>query len=183
VYGLVNKALAELVEEEQGTEGWARVCARAGTDVDMFISTEQYPDSLTFDLVGAASEELRCPVARLLQRFGRHWVLFTGRKGYGLLMEQLGRSVTEFMLNLPGLHARVALLFPHLQPPTFRTEMERPGVIRVHYLSTREGFAPMVDGLLHGVGEMLGESVQVTQVADRATGAPHDEFLVELEPA
>jgi hypothetical protein len=37
----------------------------------------------------------------------------------------------------------------------------------------------MVVGLLSGLGKLFELELSVTQVADRATGSDHDEFLIE----
>ena len=58
MYGLVNKAVEELVVSNFGEDKWELIKSKAGVDVDVFISNESYPDSMTYDLVGAASEVL-----------------------------------------------------------------------------------------------------------------------------
>jgi hypothetical protein len=37
-----------------------------------------------------------------------------------------------------------------------------------------------VHGALEGIGAMYGEVVEVSQLEDRAAGAPHDVFLVKF---
>lgn len=181
MYGLVNKAVEQLVTTEFGPTAWARIRAQAGVDTDVFISNQAYDDDITYRLVAAASEVLNLPAVDILRAFGRHWVLHTAREGYGGLLEAGGKSFPEFLRNLPNFHARVELIFPDLQPPRFAVADCTDRSMRLHYFTHRPGLAPFVEGLLDGLGEMFQVKVRVTLASSRADGAPHDEFLVEWE--
>jgi hypothetical protein len=178
MYGMVNKALEEMVVERFGEDIWDRIRDAAGVDVDVFISNEGYPDEVTYGLVSAASVILGQPVPKLLEAFGAHWVLRTAREGYGDLMDANGRTLQEFLLNLPNFHTRVSLIFPHLQPPRFVCTDMTGHSLRLHYHSHRAGLAPFVRGLLDGLSQMFETPLTVEQEADRAAGADHDIFLL-----
>src|SRR5262245_30844719 len=47
VYGLVNKALQDLVCSRYGEGTWERIRRNAGVDVDLFVNMEAYPDDIT----------------------------------------------------------------------------------------------------------------------------------------
>jgi hypothetical protein len=165
MYGLVNKALQDMVVSAHGEETWERIKKEAGVDVEMFLTNEAYSDDITYALAGAASKVLDAPVPEVLEAFGVYWVLNTGPQGYGQLMDSGGASLSDFLKNLPAFHTRVALIFPHLK-------------------SHRPGLAPFVVGLLKGLGQRFGTPVEVTQVVAKGDDADHDEFLVEWkEPA
>lgn len=178
MYGMVNNALEDMVVDQFGEEAWERVKAAAGVDIDVFISNQGYPDAITYDLVAAASTVLNQPAAELLEAFGVHWVVKTAREGYGDLMEANGRTLCEFLVNLPNFHARVNLIFPHLRPPRFVCTDVTNQSLRLHYYSDRTGLTPFVQGLLQGLGQMFATPVRVEQEADRAAGAEHDIFRV-----
>lgn len=180
MYGLVNIALQDLITTRHGEDAWERVMAQAGVDAAGFVTTDAYPDEITYRLVGAASPLLGVPATELLERFGEHWVRYVRRTHFGSLMESAGGTVREFLEHLPHLHARVQLHFPALQPPVFRCEAASDGLVRLHYHSTRDGLAPFVVGLLRGVAEMVGQRVAVTHPVRRADGVDHDEFLIEV---
>ncbi len=177
MYGMINKALQHMVVEAHGEEVWERIRTRAGVEVEVFISNEGYPDEITYQLAGAASEVLGAPVEDLLRAFGSYWVLKTARQGYGDLMAAGGRTLREFLLNLPDLHTRVALIFPELRPPEFSCSEVTANSLRLHYRSTREGLTPFVVGLVEGLGEMFQTPVAVVPVPE-AHGPGRDEFLV-----
>ena len=55
MYGMVNKAIADLVCSGFGEDKWEEIKAKAAIDIDFFISNESYPDEITYKLVGSAS--------------------------------------------------------------------------------------------------------------------------------
>jgi hypothetical protein len=183
MYGLVNRAVEDLISERFGPEAWERIKQRAGLDIDLFISMDAYPDDVTYRLVGAASEELGIPAEQLLEAFGEYWILYTAEQGYGELLRMGGDSLPEFLQNLHDLHSHVALSFPHLRPPSFWLSDVTAGSARLHYQSSRSGLAPMVTGLLKGLGKRFATPVVVEHARRRDDGAAHDEFLVRFGAA
>lgn len=182
MYGLVNQAIRDMILVNHGEEAWTRVRQRAEVEVEQFEGMEPYPDDLTHRLVRAASEELGQDAHTLLRAFGEFWVKYTATEGYGPLMEMAGASLPEFLHNLDDLHARVGVNFPQLQPPSFDAEDQGEGAMHLHYHSRREGLAPMVIGLVEGLGDRFQTPVQVQQLACRSQGADHDVFAVRYEP-
>ena len=183
MYGLVNRAVQDLICERFGAETWECIKQRAGVDVDVFISMDGYPDDVTYKLVGAASEELETPAAHLLEAFGEYWTLYTAREGYGELLRMGGDSFQAFLENLHDLHTHIALSFPHLQPPSFWLTDLTDDSARLHYQSQRTGLAPMVVGLVKGLGRMFDTPVVVEHVRRREDGADHDEFVIRYGAA
>ena len=178
MYGMVNKAVEEMVCMHHGELVWEQIRSRAGVDVDVFMSNEPYSDDITYRLVGAASEVLAVPAEEILQAFGEHWVLHTARDAYGGLLQAAGRTLPEFLRNLPNFHSRVAMIFPQLQPPRFECTDVTPDSLRLHYFTHRPGLVPFVVGLMHGLGKMYSTPVSVQLTESRADGADHDVFDV-----
>jgi hypothetical protein len=178
MYGMVNKAVEEMVCSHYGEDTWAQVKQVAGVDVDVFISTDAYADELTYRLVAAAAEVLNLPAEQVLEAFGVHWVLHTAREGYGDLLTAGGTSLAEFLGNLPGFHARVALIYPNLKPPAFQISDVTATSLHLHYYSHRAGLQPFVIGLVQGLAAMFATEAQTTTLQTRELGADHDEFLV-----
>lgn len=177
MYGLVNRAIEQLVVATKGEAAWQRVCARAGTGSDGFIAMCPYHDDVTYKLVGAVSEELDLPPSDVLEAFGEYWILYTAEEGYGELMAAAGEDLRAFLDNLNDLHGRVEAVFPAMQLPRFEVVDESPGIYRVHYDSEREGLAPMVAGLLRGLARRFGQPVEVQHVQARSASA-RDVFRV-----
>lgn len=182
MYGLVNIAVQELVEERFGKETWQKIKAKAEVTVPEFARMSPYPDEVTYRLVGAASAVLGVPAEQVLELFGEFWVLFTGQKGYGTLFSMSGGSLREFLYNLDELHTRVGQNFPHLVPPSFSFDELSATELRMHYFSERAGLCPMVVGLVRGLSLRFKTEVQMTHPVCQVKGADHCEFLLTLPP-
>ena len=183
MYGMVNKAIEDMVVMHHGESVWEQIKSAAGVDVDVFMSNESYADGITYDLVGAASKVLKMPAEQILIGFGEHWVLHTAQDGYGGLMNAAGKTLPEFMRNLPAFHSRVTMIFPKLQPPHFECTDITNESLTLHYHSHRQGLAPFVVGLLQGLGKKFTTPVRVRHVAHKEQGAEHDIFKVSWTPA
>lgn len=178
MYGLVNRAIEQMISEAHGEARWEEVKEAAQVDTEVFIANDGYDDAMTYRLVGAASAVLALPAVQVLEAFGRYWVVHTAKEGYGAMLSSIGKDVGEFLENLPGLHARLSLIYPHLQPPHFTCERTSPLSLVLHYRSSRPGLAPFVRGILLGIGEMFKTPVDVSQLESKEAGADHDVFYV-----
>lgn len=183
MYGLINRAIEQMVTTGHGEPGWRRICARAQADPEGFVAMHGYPDDLTYRLVGAASEELQLPAAEVLEAFGEHWILYTAEEGYAELLCAAGSDLRQFLGNLNDMHGRVETIFPAMHLPVFRVEDLGPDAqgrdhYHLYYGSQREGLAPMVIGLVKGLARRFGQRVEVELL--RAKRCVHDEdvFLV-----
>jgi hypothetical protein len=181
MYGMVNNAVQELVCSKFGEDAWERIKTRAGVDVDVFVSNEAYDDKITYDLVAAASVELNIPANAILEAFGEHWILHTGRSGYGQLFNAVGKTLPEFLHNLPAFHTRVKLMLPNLQPPRFEVSDETPTSLVLHYHTHRAGLSSFVVGLIKGLGTMFNTPVTVTMQQAKGPSSDHDVFLLVWE--
>ncbi len=178
MYGIVNKAIEDLVIANFGEEKWEAVKTRSGVDIDFFISNEPYDDDITYKLAGAVSEEMNIPVSAVLQTFGEWWILKTGKEKYGGLMDAGGNSLREFLINLPAFHYRVMLIYPKLTPPEFKVSNIDECSIHVHYFSKRLGLEEFVRGLLTGLGKMYNTPMEVELIQSRNEGGDHEVFKV-----
>lgn len=182
MYGLVNRAIEDLVRTRFGDARWEAVRQRARVTVPAFVGMQAYPDKVTYDLVGAASEELGVPADTLLEAFGEYWTLYTAREGYGPMLALGGTSFVEFLQNLDHMHAHVALSMPDLEPPSFWCTDVTDRSVLLHYKSHRAGLAPMVKGLVRGLGQMFDTEVRLEHLRGPADGADHDQFRIEYQP-
>lgn len=183
MYGMVNRSVEQLVRTRFGEEAWDAVKARAGVDIEGFISMSRYPDEMTYALVAAAAEILEIPADEILRSFGHFWVTHSADQSYGQLMQMCGSTLPEFLGNLDAMHARLALTFPKFQSPAFRCSDLQEGSLVLHYYSTRAGLAPFVVGLLEGLALRFGVDIAVSRVESREQGADHDSFLVRYGAA
>jgi len=178
MYGLVNRAIEEMVCTHFSADAWEQIKQQAHVDNVHFLSMDQYPDQLTYDLVGAGHRVLGATPEQILEAFGRFWTKYTAQEGYGDLLHMAGDSFVDCLQNLDNLHTRVGLSYPQLRPPSFYCTDITPGSLRLHYLSERAGLAPMVVGLLHGLAEVFQTKIAIEIAESRADGHDHEVFLI-----
>ena len=180
MYGLINQGLHDLAVQTGGEEMWREIKSTAGVGLEAFVGMDTYPDDVTYRLVEATSAAMGISAAEVLHAFGKHWILYTARRGYGAIFDTMGGSLPAFLANLDTMHARLSLSMPEMRPPSFVCEQLGEDQIRLEYWSERPGLAPMVVGLLDGLGEMYAVTLSIDQSLDRAHGADHDEFLIHF---
>jgi hypothetical protein len=178
MYGIINKAIEDLVTENFGAEKWQAVKDRSGVEDDFFVSNEPYDDSITYTLAQSVAEEMNMPLDDVMHAFGEWWVLRTSKEKYGGLMEAGGQSLRAFLVNLPLFHNRIMLIYPKLAPPEFKVSHVEEKSLYVHYHSTREGLKSFVNGLLIGLGKLYDTPVNVEIIQSRDEGATHEIYKV-----
>ncbi|MBM3597303.1 MAG: heme NO-binding protein [Alphaproteobacteria bacterium] len=178
MYGLINKAVHDLVTSKFGEAKWAEICQKAGVSDPNFITMVKYPDDVTYRLVGAASELLNVPAADILEAFGEHWTVYSATAGFGHLLDFAGDNLVDFLSNLDSMHTRVALTFPELDPPSFRVTDVTADSLRLHYYSKRPGLTPVAMGMVKGLGKRFKTPLKIRLDRGRADGHDHDEFIV-----
>jgi hypothetical protein len=178
MYGIVNKAIEELVTANFGPEKWEAIKLRSGIDIDYFISTEPYDDAITFLLAQAVSDEMEMSLSAVLIAFGEWWVVKTTSDKYGGLMKAGGNNLKEFLINLPLFHNRVMLIYPKLTPPEFKISDVTENSVNLHYFSKREGLQDFVRGLIQGLGIIYSTSVTIDLLQTRDEGSTHEIFNV-----
>lgn len=181
MYGIINKAIEELVTENFGEDKWEAIKKKSGIDIDYFISTEPYDDDITYSLAQATATEMGITLADVLIAFGEWWILRTGKEKYGSLMASGGKSLSEFLQRLPDFHTRVMLLYPKLTPPKFEVSEVKEFSIMVHYHSKREGLQEFVRGLLQGLSKMYNIETNIELVQSRDDGFDHEIFKVSWQ--
>lgn len=179
MYGMVTKAIGELICDRYGEDTWELIKEKASVDIDVFISNDPYPDEITYSLVGTAAAVLQLPAEAILKEFGRYWILETAQRGYADLLRAGGKTLPEFLHNLPSLHTRVAMIFPDLCPPRFACSDSAETSLRLHYHTHRPGLTAFTEGLILGLGTLFGMELHVELLESKAAGADHDVFLIQ----
>lgn len=180
MYGMVNLALQALITQEHGQATWERIKDKAGVEVAQFTSMAAYDDSITYGLAIAASEVLEAPVPHLLEVFGRFWIRFAMESPYAFLLGEAGSNLHELIPALDGLHTRLGLTFPELDPPSFGVVEETPQRIVLRYESHRPGLTPFVIGLVQGLADLVGQRAAVALLEAKGEKCPADIFEVRI---
>ncbi len=178
MYGMINRAIRDLVTSRFGEATWQEVRAKAGVPDDIFVNMVKYPDDATYRLVGAASEVLKTPAPAILEAFGEYWTIYSAQSGFGHLLDFAGNTLVDFLRNLDNMHTRVQLSFPELEPPSFKVTDVTSDSLRLHYYSKRPGLAPLAIGMVKGLGKRFSTPVEIRIEKAKADGHDHDEFTV-----
>lgn len=180
MYGLINKAVKDLITKNHGEDTWIKISEKAGVP-PVFISMHKYDDADTYNLVAATSEVLGVTASEAMRLVGNYWIRFTASEGYGHLLTMLGSTLAEFLGNLNNdLHGRVAMTMPELAPPDFDTEEVEPNVFEVHYKSHRAGLAPLVHGLLEGLADRFDTPADIAHKETLSESPAHEVFRVTI---
>jgi hypothetical protein len=178
MYGIVNKAIEELISENYGIEKWTTIRKASGVEVEFFLSNEAYDDEVTYKLANSAARELNLTVDEVLEAFGEWWILRTSQEKYGKLMHAGGRNLREFLINLPNFHNRISLIYPKLAPPEFKVTDQTDSTLNLHYYSGRPGLKNFVRGLVVGLGKMYKEEINIELLTCRESGSDHEIFKI-----
>ena len=176
---MINKAIRTLVTREAGEEVWEQVLVASGIDEDVFEDLEGYDDGVTFSLVGAVSETLGIPAGDVLEMFGVYWATDVAPKGYGEYFEAFGDDFKSFVAGLDEMHVRITKMLPSLVPPAFDIEELGQNHFKIHYVSQRDGLAPLAVGMLKGVALHFGGEADIKQIEYKGTD-DHDVFEVRF---
>ncbi len=181
MYGMVNKAVEAMVRSNYDEATWQQIKRHAQLGDTPFVTMDQYPDDVTYRLIGAASQVLAMPPDVILQGFGHFWTSYTAREGYRELLFLAGDCFIACLQNLDNLHARVGLSYPQLRPPSFYCTNITDRSVHLHYISERRGLAPMVIGLLYGLAALFNTTITIQQIASYEMDADHDIFAITFD--
>lgn len=165
MYGMVNKAVKELVSSQFGEPTWLKIAEEADSPRD-FVAFDSYDDDVTYRLVGAVSNALDMEGAEVLRVFGNYWIKNIATVQFAELMNKTGSNFVSFVENLDHMHSRIRVSFPNYQPPSFRVKVLEDELIQVDYYSEREGLMPFVEGLFAGLGEHFQVSIEIEHIPD-----------------
>ena len=182
MYGLVNKAIQDLVTEKFGEDKWQEIKKLSDFEDDFFIGLQTYPDALTYTLVKNASKVLGADASFVMETFGEYWILYTADEGYGDIMNLAGDNLPDFLNNLDMLHNRLNNIMPQLVAPQFSTRNETANSIELEYRSQREGMTSMVVGLLRGLCKRFKlENYKINHIELKAENNECEVFRIEWQ--
>jgi hypothetical protein len=117
MYGIIHRAVRDLVIETAGTDAWAQLCASKGISSHIFEPMDSYSDEQTYGLIIATAEFIGRPLDEILFQFGVYWVKVTAPRDYGMIFHITGGDIFEFLEGLDAMHERIVLTFAN---PTSR---------------------------------------------------------------
>jgi hypothetical protein len=176
MYGLLNRAIKDLVETKYGPQAWIDIAGRVGPEALDFIAMKMYPDELTYDLVRVVAEVSGLTQHQVMDAFGEHWVTYTGHVGHGDIISIMGNDTITFLRNLDAMHSRLMSIYTELEPPKFLIYDKGDGVYDMEYHSHRPGLWPVVVGMVRGLSAMMRQQVSVRLVRAKTEPIGYDTF-------
>lgn len=181
MYGLINVALKDMINEHYGEDKWLEVLAESAVENDSFLSMRSYHDNVTYALIRAASRVLGLSPDDCLKMFGEYWVLKTATNSYPMLMDMAGDNLIDFLQNLDDLHDHITSTFKDYSPPSFRIEKLGADHHRLHYISQRVGLDAFVIGLLKGLAIRFDTNITFrSQSSEPIILGTHTIFDIEI---
>jgi len=166
MYGVIHRALRQMVTTSHGPATWEEVAKAAETgDFDM-LATYAHGDDVTERIVLCSAAAMGQAPFQFLENFGQYWIRFAFSGEYGHLMQFCGSDFRTIINNMNRLHQGVAKTMPGTRPPKFWIISDDGHTIVVRYESQRKGLTPFVSGLLKGLLTHLGMEGRVSVLSE-----------------
>ena len=170
MYGMVHRAVRQMVVEREGAQAWHEIELAAGISSTEMVGLVVYDDNVTLRILGATAERMGVSTNQVLKYFGRYWLKFIDDKAYSAIMDYAGKDLVSLLTNLDRLHAAVLAAMPKARVPSFTVLESDENGLTVRYQSQRRGLEPLVIGLLHGLLEKFDLEGSVDAIpADNGT--------------
>jgi len=179
MYGMVNKFFIKSLMTEYGDETWSEIEKKSGLETNFFVGMEQYPDDVTYTIVGAASDVTGVSVEDTLEMFGENWVEMTAKAEYGHYYA-MADDLFDFLENLNSMHESLGAGLANLRQPSFSLSRLNDGSAQLTYKSERAGLTSFVVGLLNGLAGHYGQEIKIKVVGEKQRGADNDQFLISI---
>ncbi|MCZ8171612.1 MAG: heme NO-binding domain-containing protein [Novosphingobium sp.] len=165
MYGMIHRALRQMVLDTEGSHTWQVIEQRAAIGPAHLISSAVYDDDTTLRVLSATSETLNEALDRLLYRFGIYWIEYAEKSSFAPILNFTGADLESFIRNLDTMHRTITDVLPGSQMPSFQVQDQQPGRMIVQYRSHRTGLEPFVEGLLVGLIERFGLEGSVNRLS------------------
>ena len=170
MYGMIHRALGQMVNEQLGEEAWKALEKKLNIGPTELLTAMAYDDALTFRIVAEAADRLNLPIDECLFAFGSYWIRHADQGSLASIMNFTGATLPSFIANLDRLHLAVGAAMPGTRLPTFSVLQSSERHMLVEYRSERTGMEEFVRGLFYGLMEKF-DVVGTVEIADRSANA------------
>lgn len=161
MHGVIFDELQEYVETEHGREGWEAIAEEAGVDSASYMPIKAYPDEELLALVGAATAVTGASQSEILEDFGQFAAPHLVEK-YDAFLDDEWTALDLLEHTEDAMHKAVRLKEDDAAPPELGCHRASDDEVVIEYTSDHQ-LCKLGEGLIHGVGEVHGESLSVTQ--------------------
>uniref|UniRef100_A0A1I7YLM0 guanylate cyclase n=1 Tax=Steinernema glaseri TaxID=37863 RepID=A0A1I7YLM0_9BILA len=169
--GWMHLCVQRMVTDRYGADAWKKILFDAGIDPEKeYESKTTYEDEETFQIVRSISISLDLSVEAVWEMFGEYVIDYAWDSGFDTLLLSMANNLKDFMDNLNSMHFFIDKLAfnTDVRGPTFQSQPQSDGTIRLHYYSLRKGIYPIVIGLLRQVNRRLFDLETKIVVTERS---------------
>jgi hypothetical protein len=182
MYGVIFQFLREYVTEHHGGEDtWQALLDDNGYGYRLYFATGEYPDEEIVALAGSAAKLLGMPLPAVLEGFGTYVGPRLVNFYHGMVR---GNWKTLDVVEHAGsrIHDALHEFNPSRKPPRLVPERHSEHELTLRYHSHRK-LCPVVRGILRGLADHYGESIEIQETQCMHQGAKECVFQVSTQPA
>lgn len=173
MYGIINKALQEMVINSHGMDVWEAVKDKAQIEIDAFINGEMYDDAVTYKLVDALCSIVSIAAVQVYYNIGEWYVVQTIGEKYAGMVQTAGKTLKDFFMNLPTLYASVKRLYFPNTPSAITVSDVQENRALVCYHGPRPNLGEIVRGGLSGFCILFKAHPTVTIIENNSEDNTH----------
>ena len=159
MHGLINRAVQCFVTDTYGSDKWAECARLSGIGFSDFESMWIYEDTLTTQILDAASAVLDRPRFELMEDLGTYLVSHPNTEALRRLMRFGGVNFVEFLYSLDELPDRARLAVSDLVLPELELRDQTPTQFTLLCKSKIAGAGHVFIGLLRTMADDYGALV------------------------
>lgn len=164
MHGLINWSIERFVCETYGQAEWDAIAARARLPFGGFESLMTYEHCVTYDVLKAASVQLKKPQDAFLLDLGTFLCSHPKLEAVRRLLHFGGETFSDFLCSLDDLADRVHLALPGLEMPEIELRMNASGNVTMRCRSEHSGFGHVMVGILQAMADDYGTLVLIDHV-------------------
>lgn len=180
MHGMIFLELQRYATERATEDAWLALLRKAGIPDRIYQSTQEYPDSEAFALVGAAAEALGMSEAEVQTDFGAFIAPGLLRIYRNSLIAKSWKTLDLIEHTEEMIHTVVRIRNPGARPPELR--VTRSGDEAVILYESARRMCAFAKGILAGVADHFGEHIEISESTCMHEGDPACTLHVRLVP-
>ena len=176
MHGMIFGQLKKYVNTKLGDGAWDKLLGAADMAGRIYVPVKEYPDADIVQLVTTASRLTGAPAGAILEDFGAFLVPdLIGM--YKALIRPEWKAL-DFIHNVESsIHKAVRANNPGAKPPELKTTRVSDNELLLSYSSYRK-LCPVAKGMIRGVAQHYGETVQIAESQCMHQGADSCEITI-----
>lgn len=176
--GLIFTSFKNFITSNFDGAAWLNVKKSAQLNVDDEEMDLMFDDHMGMLIVNTLANMVNIAPSILLKEMGTFFIQKTIQEKYGNIIFAGGRSLEEFIINLPKFHSKLLPLLQNVDTPELITERINPKKIHLHYYSYRTGMIHFLIGILEGISKIYQTPISIEVQDNQSINNQHD--IIEI---